>query len=72
MVNSNIKKCKLNNDIKIGFIPKEENIDKFNQSLKIFGKVIIFNTFNLDIYSSILNKKDDIKNYINYFRIIYR
>ena len=55
-INSNIEKCKLNKDIKIEFIPNDEEVDNFIKTFKSFGK--IFNIIN-SIDSLILKNKED-------------
>ena len=56
IINSNIEKCKLNKDIKIEFIPNDEEVDNFIKTFKSFGK--IFNIIN-SIDSLILKNKED-------------
>ena len=78
LINNDIKKCKLNNDLKILFI--EENFDNILQNIKAFGQIINSNLDNLD--SAILNNKDIIKKFyelmlnnnikIDYIKLLHR
>ena len=79
LINSNINKLKLNNDIKFNFIPENEDLDKFIKNIKQFGN--INNNFNLDVISQILKNKDKINNFIqlissqiniNNIKLLYR
>ena len=78
LINSNIYKLKLNNDIKFNFIPEKEDLDKFIQNIKKFGNI---NNINLDIDSLILKNKDEIYKFyklisnqikINNIKLLYR
>ena len=60
IINDNIKKCKINIDIKFYFIPDAEDNDDFIKSIKTFGK-IGNSLLNLD--SLILKNKDDINKF---------
>ena len=77
LINANIKKCKLNNDLKIEFILEEKKIDNIIQNIKDSGEIIKIK--NID--SEILNKKEDLikfykllSNYleINNIQLIYK
>jgi len=76
LINLNIKKLKLNNDLKFDFTPENEDLDKFIQNIKKFGNII-----NLDIDSLILKNKNDINIFyklissqikINNIKILYK
>ena len=77
MLDNNINKCKKYDEIKINFIPENEGVDKFIQSIKNFGNII--QNFYDD--SLILKNKEDsnklyelISNKIkfNYLKLLYR
>ena len=58
-LNDNIEKCKTFNDDKIIFMPEDESIDKFIQSIKSFGEINVFIPLN-NIDSLILKSKEEI------------
>ena len=62
LINSNIKQCKLNNDIKIEFISEDEYSNDFIQTIKKFGFIS-----NTSIDSLILKNKEDL---INFYKLI--
>ena len=61
LINSNINKLNLSNDIKFNFFPENEELDKFIQNIKKFGYI---KNIKLDIDSLILKNKDDINKFI--------
>ena len=80
LINLNINKIKLNNNIKFKFTPENEDLDKFIQNIKKFGN-INNNIINLDIDSLILKNKNDINIFyklissqieINNIKLLYR
>ena len=60
LINTNINKLKLNNDIELKFSPENEDLNKFIQNIKKFGNI---NDITLDIDSLILKNKDDINKF---------
>ena len=60
LINTNINKLKLNNNIELKFSPENEELDKFIQNIKKFGNI---NDITLDIDSLILKNKDDINKF---------
>ena len=65
-MNDSINKCKNLNDIKVVFCPEKENeITKFIESIKIFGKIDIIINNNIFNDSLIINKNQDYINNIN-------
>ena len=56
LINENIKKCNLNKDKKIHFLPEEEGINNFLENIKIFGK-ILYNIFRFKKCPININEK---------------
>ena len=56
LINENIKKCNLNKNKKIHFLPEEEGINNFLENNKIFGK-ILYNNFRFKKCPININEK---------------
>ena len=75
IINDKIKKCKINENLKIEFYPQEKHIDEYIKQIKIFGSFS-----NID--SLILNDNDNFNKFynlvnfnllkINHLKLIYR
>jgi hypothetical protein len=61
IINENIKKCKLNNDLNIEYFIENKDFDNLINSIKSLGK--IFDKYDID--SSILKNKDEINKFYN-------
>ena len=80
IINNNIKKCKNNNDIKVGFNLGDEYLDKLIKNIKELGKIYdISPILNLD--SLILKNKDELDKFyslllnqikINNMKLLFR
>ena len=58
VINQNIKKCNLNNNLKFKFYPEEDNeINNFLETIKSFGRISFPNIFKFKKCPSNINKK---------------
>jgi len=63
IINDNIQKCKINNEINIEFNPEDEDFDNFIKNIKSFGQIC--DKFNID--SLILKNKDELDKFYGFF-----